>query len=144
MKDFIVLGTYINWTYPVLLLSLYRLPEQVSANAAAAGSGPSSLPAAVQQAVQVLQSVRPPGSACAPSLAPAAGPVQHTPDEQGWEQLLTGAVEVLRAGEEQNPLQNPAVAGVDTGFARQEFISGGQQVGGLRWQGCVMCGEWCC
>jgi hypothetical protein len=71
--------------------------------------------------------------------------VQHTPDEQGWEQLLTGAVGVLRAAEE--PLQNPAVAGVDTAFARQEFISGGQQVGvrevGARSQqvvGCGVCG----
>jgi hypothetical protein len=74
----------------------------------------------------VLHSVRSPASACSPSLAPAAGPVQHTPDEQGWEQLLTDAVGVLKAAEE--PQQNPAVAGVDTGFARQEFISGGQQV----------------
>lgn len=74
----------------------------------------------------MLQAACPPASACAPSLAPAVGPVQHTPDEQGWEQLLTGAVGVLRAGED--PQQNPGVAGVDTGFARQEFISGGQQV----------------
>lgn len=98
----------------------------MAANAAAAGSGPSSLTAAVQQALQVLQAACPPASACSPSLAPAVGPVQHTPDEQGWEQLLTGAVGVLRAGEA--PQQNPGVAGVDTGFARQEFISGGQQV----------------
>jgi hypothetical protein len=57
--------------------------------------------------------------------------VQHTPDEQGWEDLLTGAVRVLRAAEEEPLQQNPAVAGVDTGFARQEFISGGQQVRGV-------------
>lgn len=75
----------------------------------------------------MLQSVRPPSNAGSPSLAPAVGPVQHTPDEQGWEQLLTSAVGVLRAAEEVQ--QNPGVAGVDTGFARQEFISGGQQVG---------------
>jgi hypothetical protein len=76
--------------------------------------------------LQVLQAACPPANACSPSLAPAVGPVQHTPNEQGWEQLLTGAVGVLRAGEA--PQQNPGVAGVDTGFARQEFISGGQQV----------------
>lgn len=116
---------------PHACMPVCRLPDQVSANAAAAGSGPASLTAAVRQALQVLQCVCPPASACAPSLAPAGGPVQHTPDEPGWEQLLTGAVGVLRASEELQQLQNPAVAGVDTGFARQEFITGGQQVGVL-------------
>lgn len=112
-----------------LRLPAYRLPDQAAANAAAAGSGPDSLTAAVAQALKVLQVLQPPGSPCAPALAPAAGPVQHTPDAQGWEALLSGAVRVLRAAEEEPLLlQNPAVAGVDTGFARQEFISGGQQV----------------
>lgn len=124
-----VLDPYPLFASVCLLPAYYRLPDQVAANAAAAGSGPGSLIAAVAQALKVLQVLQPPGSPCAPALAPAAGPVQHTPDVQGWEALLSGAVRVLRAAEEEPLLlQNPAVAGVDTGFARQEFISGGQQV----------------
>jgi hypothetical protein len=127
-----------------------RLPQQAAVNAAAAGSGPASLAAAVQQAAAALPLLQPPASAGCPALAPAAGPAQHTPDEAGWEAVLSEAVGALRAAAaaaEEQELQQQQLSGlaggsaaaasaqeqsragaVDTEFARQEFIAGGQQV----------------
>jgi hypothetical protein len=47
------------------------------------------------------------------------------PDEAGWQGLLDDAVRVLRASA---AAKTPGGVGVDTDLARQEFISGGQQV----------------
>lgn len=110
----------------VMLLCICRLPSQQQVSPAAAGQGRSSLEAAVQQAQAALVTVLPPARACSPALAPAAGPAEHTPDEEGWQQLLEDAVRVLQAG----AAKTPGGVGVDTDMARQEFISGGQQVRG--------------
>jgi hypothetical protein len=73
----------------------------------------------------MLVTMQPPARPCTPALAPASGPAEHTPDEEGWQGLLEDAVRVLRGGA---AAKTPGGAGVDTDLARQEFISGGQQV----------------